>query len=338
MRKIFLSALVALAAFGGFVSCDNEFSPNAEWRETMAVYGLLDQGDDTTWIRVQKCFLGEGDMLSMTSIMDSSNYPEGELEVRIVEWNADTLKRDVLRKTSETGRVFDFRYKLLANKPEGDFYYPGQPVYYCPTKNQLDNSKIYELRVRNLRTGAEVTAETSLLGTINPNSIKVNNSQLGSFSFVTGKANITWSNVERARIFQPMLRFFYRNTGSDSLMSVDILCPTKEVTNELTLNSQVSQTFFGSELGKLIEDHETLKILHDSITLYLFAGDENLKMYRSVSAPPTTLVQERGIYTNINGGIGVFASRSTHVSRTMQVPVDANSEFRKFLKSLGIGF
>ena len=321
-----------------FVACDNDFSPNAEWKETMAVYSLLDGDDDTTWVRVQKCFLGEGDMLAMTTVMDSSNYPEGELEVRIVEWNADEKAYGVLQKTSETGKVFDFTYKLLSDKPEGVFYAPRQPVYFCNTKGQLDNTKIYELRVKNLRTGTYVNAETSLVGAIDPNTIKVNGSQLGSFSFVSGKASIAWSNVPRARVFQPMIRFFYRHVDDDSLRHVDVLCPTKDVTNELTLSSQVSQVFFGSELTKQIADHETLKIMYDSVTLYMYAGDENLKMYRSISAPPSTIVQERGIYTNINGGLGIFAARSTHVCRMLKVPSDANSEYRRFLWGLEIGF
>ncbi|MBR5027718.1 MAG: hypothetical protein IKX51_00720, partial [Bacteroidales bacterium] len=83
--------LLPLALIFGvfFTACDNEFSPNAEWKETMVVYSLLDQDEDTTWVRVQKCFLGEGDMLAMTSIMDSSNYSEGDLRVQIEEWNAE---------------------------------------------------------------------------------------------------------------------------------------------------------------------------------------------------------------------------------------------------------
>ena len=338
--KILRLLPMAFVAAIAFTACNNEFSPNADWQETMLVYGLLDHDDDTTWVRVQKCFLGEGDMLAMTSIMDSSNYPEGELDVKIVEWNADSvqLERGVLKKLSETGKVFDFQYKLLGDKPEGGFYAPQQPIYYCRTKGQMSNKKIYELRVVNKRTGVRVTSETSLLGTIDPNTIKVNNNQLGSFNFVNGKASVAWNNVKRARVFQPMIRFFYRNAGFDSIMHVDILCPTREATNELVLNSQVSQVFFGSELTKQITDHETIKNPYDSICLYLFAGDENFKLYRSVSAPPSTIVQERGIYTNIEGGLGIFASRSTHVCRIMPVPLDANSDYRRFLKNLNIGF
>lgn len=339
--RLLLAALV-VAVFAS--ACDNDFNPNAEWRETMVVYGLLDQDSDTTWIRVQKCFLGEGDMLQMSSILDSSNYPEGELSVKIVEWDAVEKTSgglSLLEKTSETGTVFDFQYKLLTNKREGDFHAPSQPVYFCPTANLLDDSKIYELRVTNLKTGMTVTAETPLIGTLESNSISVNNGNLSIFTFTSTppRALLRWPNVARARIYQPMIRFFYNNEGSDSLLHVDVLCPTKEATNELQMSSQINRSFFGNELSKLITDHDTPKIMGDSISLYLFVGDENLRMFRSISAPPTTLVQERGIYTNINGGLGIFAARRLHISRTMAVPPGSGDEnYRMFIKNLNIGF
>jgi hypothetical protein len=105
------------------------------------------------------------------------------------------------------------------------------------------------------------------------------------------------------------------------------------------MSSQINRSFFGNELSKLITDHDTPKIMGDSISLYLFVGDENLRMFRSISAPPTTLVQERGIYTNINGGLGIFAARRLHISRTMAVPPGSGDEnYRMFIKNLNIGF
>lgn len=320
-------------------SCDNDFSPNGEWRETMVVYGLLDQDSDTSWIRIQKCYLGKGDMLAMSSIIDSSNYPEGDLSVKIVEWNANENASGSIEKTTESGKVFNFNYKVLSNKQEGEFYAPEQPVYYCVTKNQLDENKIYELRIHNNKTGLDVNAETPLIGSFESNSIKVNNSNLGIFTFQNGKASLQWPNAKRARVYQPMIRFFYRNVSSDSLMHVDVLFSTREVTNELVASTQISRTFFGNEIAKLITDHDTPKIMGDSIALYLFAGDENLKMYRSISAPPNTIVQERGIYSNINGGLGLFAARRIHIYREMPIPLNTNDpNFRGLIRGLEIGF
>lgn len=337
--RVFRLFVTVIAAAIVATSCNNDFSPNAEWRETMVVCGLLDQDEDTTWIRVQKCFLGEGDMLAMTSIMDSSNYAEGELSVRVVEWNADSLANGLLQKTSETGKVFDFEYKLLTNKAEGGFSAPNQPVYFCRTKNQLKTDKVYELRIHNNKTGMEVNAETSLIGNLDANTIKVNNNSIGVFTFSQGKATVTWPYTKRARVFQPMLRFYYRNVDSDSMLHADILFSMKEVTNELQLSTQLGRTTFGNELSKAITDHETPKIMGDTITLFLFAGDENFKMYRSISAPPSTIVQERGIYTNINGGLGIFASRRTHIKRDLEVPPNtSDANYRGYIKSLNIGF
>lgn len=333
--------LLPLALIFGvfFTACDNEFSPNAEWKETMVVYSLLDQDEDTTWVRVQKCFLGEGDMLAMTSIMDSSNYSEGDLRVQIEEWNAEEKTQGVLEKTTPTGKVFDFQYKMLDTKSEGGFYAPNQPVYFCPTKGQLSDNKVYVLKVRNLKSGMEASGETTLIGALEANSIKVNNSNLGTFTFSGGKASLQWPNAKRARIYQPMVRFYYRNVGSDSTLSVDVLFSTKTASNELTISTQLNALYFGNELSKLITDHETEKIMGDTITLFLFAGDENLKMYRSISAPPNTLVQERGIFTNITGGLGIFASRRINIKRDMPVPQNSSdAAYRGLIRSLNIGF
>ncbi len=52
--------LVLFAASLLLASCEVDFSPNASWREIPVVYCVLDQDDDTSYVRVERCFLGEG--------------------------------------------------------------------------------------------------------------------------------------------------------------------------------------------------------------------------------------------------------------------------------------
>ena len=54
--------LILIAASLLLSACEVEFSPNAEWREIPVVYCVLDQDDDTTFVRVERCFLGEGNI------------------------------------------------------------------------------------------------------------------------------------------------------------------------------------------------------------------------------------------------------------------------------------
>ena len=53
-----------------FVSCEVEFDPNADWKATTVVYGVLDQDSDTTFVRVQKGFLGNGNYLDYAKERD----------------------------------------------------------------------------------------------------------------------------------------------------------------------------------------------------------------------------------------------------------------------------
>lgn len=337
-RILFLMVLAVLFA----TSCDDEFNPNGDWQETMIVYGLLDQDDDTTWVRVQKCYLSDEDMTAMTRIMDSSNYREGDLDVKIVEWNARKIgTTDNLEKTTETGVVFDFAYKEITGKDGGEFYSDRQPVYFCRTKDRLKTDKVYELRITNTKTGKTATSETSLLGDLSSTGmmpISINNNS-STFNFSNGKCTLRWASGERARIYQPIVRFFYQYVGDDSTMYVDVKQNIiYNNNNQMSLSSSLTLNSYASEISKLVTDHTSQKIIGDSVTIYMDMGNDDLRDYLAASKEPSTLVQERPHYTNINGGLGIFASRRTKVSQTMLVPANQNSPYRKAIKNLNIGF
>ena len=64
------------------------------------------------------------------------------------------------------------------------------------------------------------------------------------------------------------------------------------------------------------EDQVMKRVLGmDAIEIILTAGNENLNTYMQVNEPVTGIVTERPIFTNVNNGIGIFASKySTKVS------------------------
>ena len=68
-------------------SCEVDFSPNAPWKEVPVVHCLLDQDDDTTWVRVEKCFLGEGNIYTYGAVSDSINYPKDSIIVRLLAFD-----------------------------------------------------------------------------------------------------------------------------------------------------------------------------------------------------------------------------------------------------------
>ncbi len=344
MKKFLLLIIAAVFVFG---SCSTEFNPNDEWKETMVVYGMLDQDCDTTWIRIQKCFLGEGNAYDYAHIMDSSCYAEDELEVKIVEWFAEE-RNGAMQKTSQTGREFEFAYTMLDNKPEGTFFAPQQPIYYCRTKDKFlaDIDRIYELRILNRKTGVSVTSETFIIGS----GIEITKPDY-RFQFNQGNPNnrtaiVKWKVDDKkiARVFQPVVRFFYLEgtEGNMEVKYVDVEGSVQRNTNNSNyMQGTFTRTNFGAQLKEKIgpkANEDIIRTILDSVQIYIYAGDETLSNYMSVSTPPNTIVQERPTFSNINGGLGIFASRRTKIKDTKDTPPDINSEYKKFLKSLDLGF
>jgi hypothetical protein len=68
------------------VSCSTDFDINETWKDTTIVYGIVNQNDSITYIKVNKAFLGDGDALMMAQIRDSNEYSI-PLEVKMEEWS-----------------------------------------------------------------------------------------------------------------------------------------------------------------------------------------------------------------------------------------------------------
>ena len=134
--------LIFLLAFPVFYSCDKELKINADWTEITIVYGILNQAEDTAFIKITKAFLGPGDALEFAKIPDSSIYPD-KLEVKMEAWSGSTL--------AKTYAFFDTI--TIHTKEAGDsvFYYPDQLVYYYPT-GKLDEDYTYKLTITNKKS------------------------------------------------------------------------------------------------------------------------------------------------------------------------------------------
>ena len=64
MKNILPLIAVTLLAFS---SCRVEFSPNAPWRDVPSVYCVLDPEEDTVWVRLQRCYLGEDNLYNYSN-------------------------------------------------------------------------------------------------------------------------------------------------------------------------------------------------------------------------------------------------------------------------------
>ena len=321
-------------------SCEVEFSPNAEWKNVPVVYCLLDQDDDTTWVRVQRCYLSEGNIYQYGSNSDSINYPQGSIQVALLAYDGGALKDSIAFTYTEVDR------------DSGAFAYTAQPVYYALTKNKLRENYTFVLNVRN-------TADGSLLATTNPitlikktsgtliskPSITVTPSgdTLGGFYFnevdpvspAQASCLIQWNPLENARLYQPVVRFYYESGGVKH--HIDFLCP--RVTSS---SSEVRYTReqFLTELRNRFQDDTTVKHYIPHVDIYLTCCSEELNAYISTSSLGNSINQEHEAFTNIIGGVGVFAARRTHLFKGM--PADNSVQpgvgLNDLILNLGVGF
>ncbi len=335
MRKLlYFLPLVCL-----FTACEVEFSPNAKWKNIPVVYCLLDQDDDTTWARVQRCYLSDGSIYDYGQISDSINYPQGSITVSLLAYQDGVLKDSMA-----------FQYGTR-NIDSGNFASAGQPLYWFETKKRLKEEYSYVLTVRNAADGS-ILATTDPISLIKKSSGKLYSKPSitilneddtigGGFAFYdnTGTSSTTlycymkWPTMENARLYQPIVRFYYKRQGVTE--HIDIKCPA--VSSKYN-DTYYSRDLFLNDVRDRLKDDTARKHYIPRVDLYLTACTEDLNAHLSTVASGSALSQNTDVYNNIKGGVGLFAARRTHLY--MRMPSDASPGERGLLyhlMNLGVG-
>ncbi len=318
LRRAGLSVLILLF-ITLLASCEVEFSPNAEWKEVPVVYCVLDQDDSISWVRVERCYLTEGDIHSGGRISDSINYPQGALQVSILVY--------------KNGRQIDsipFDYTVV-DRDEGEFVSVGQPAYTAVTYRRLADdysllydSYTYELRIRRTADGSMLAkAQTSLLGRQEGSLVLTPNANTPFGFSVTKNCKIEWRSMSNGRFYQPMIRFYYlyKYLGGDTLY-LDLPCNTRLCTPPYvsTYNIYYSRDVFLQKLHEKFDGDTNTKIYPELFDIYITGCNEELYAYLSSVGSASGIDQSHAVYTNIDGGLGVFAARRAHLYR--RVPGD----------------
>ena len=326
MKRQILYYLTLAVAATTLASCEVEFSPNAEYVETPVVYCVLDQDDDTTWVRVERCFLENGNIYNYGSQSQLYTYPQGSLRVTLLAYRDGRLVSSHLLADT------------LRAHAEGNFDNAPQPIFYTVTP--LDTTCMYQLQVRHADNDSLVAYTDSIpLLLQTEESLITTPSNTQRFRFINGKCRIAWNQLDNARRYQPFVRFYYGENGDT--LHVDLFCNI--VTSTPLATDYQLQSFLNSlkEALKADTNHKDYLELAD---IYLTACDEHLNVYMNSVNTGNNLNQTTDTYTNIHGGVGIFAARRTHLYKNFLAdnsmnPIQSGSPgLRAYLKELGIGF
>ncbi|MBR1549796.1 MAG: DUF4249 family protein [Bacteroidales bacterium] len=336
MRKLlYLIPVVVLL----FTACEVEFSPNASWKNVPVVYCLLDQDDDTTWVRVQRCYLAEDNIYNYGQNSDSINYPHGAITVSLLAYENGTQKDSM---------AFEYTTR---DRDTGNFASTAQPLYFFRTKNRLKENYTYVLTIRN-------AADNAILATTDPISlIKQTNANLitkptvtvyngdtlsGGLDFYDPMGNnmlgcqIKWNHLENARLYQPFVRFYYKRSDS-VLYHADFMCP--KVSSKYS-EVYYSRDLFLDQIRNYFAGDTTRKLFVPRVDMYLTCCSEDLNAYLNTVSNTGDIAQSTEVYNNIKGGVGVFAARRTHLFKRMPANADMtpNRGLLYFLVQLNLGF
>jgi len=291
-------------------SCSSDLAVIGNYKETMVIYGLLDQSQTKQYIKINKAFLGEGNAFGYAQVKDSTQYVNS-LSVVLksikngVELNAYNLSPD----------------NTIA-KDLGTFYSPEQTnaIYSFASTgvNALSSDNEYKLIIKNSETGTEVSSQTSLITDFG--NFTSPNPNTPFFNCVLSNNNnyqyqVRWQSGKNAKIYQMVIRLNYIDSTTSGLVSkqLDWIFPEQKTQSlnggETMKNDFVGQNFL-QFIGNQLTDYSGLQgRTPGNIDIIMIAGGDDLNTYIEVNKPSTSIVQEKPGFTNITNGLGVFSSR-----------------------------
>ncbi len=305
MIKRLLNLSLGLLAFTAFLpSCSTDVDVAGNYKETTVIYGLLNQYDTVQYVRIQKAFLVNDNVLDYTKVPDSIYYKPEDLSVVLEKLNpaSNTIEQTI--NMSHT----------LMPKDSGMFA-SGNLIIY-KTNAALDSSKLYRLKITNLKSGKVTTASTRLVSGLqikNPNAfttVTVNLNPISKNGF-----DLKWKPALNGVLYQVEVKFTW--TEIDVVQSTskpDSILWTfspieRKTTADITYNLPHNEFFIF--LRDNLEAKPNVQRKIGKISFKIYAGTEELNQYIQINKPSTGIIQEKPLYTNVENGLGIFSARAS---------------------------
>ncbi len=310
--------LLAVVLFGTN-ACNNDINTNADYKEIMVVYGLLNVNDTTHYVRVNRAFLTNNQSaLEVAKVLDTSFF--NDIEVKIDAFDGGG----------------QFKASYILNQDRSVAKDPGifisEPNVLFSFKAKLTADYLYKLTVTNTKTGKIAKAETKLVDDPTASSPSTSTSK---YLIDTSKNLILyWAGGRNSKVYDLTMRFYWNeyDVVTNQLLSSDLyfdwpMVQDKDISVSGTIRSNLSGGNFYTFAADAIPVKQNVYRRVQKIDFIYWAGDEQFDLYRSVNQPGVGIVQKKPEYTNISdGNFGLFASRNRFVINGVTVS-DKTTEF-----------
>jgi hypothetical protein len=318
MKKTLIISTLLILLFGIY-SCETDVDIIADYEEITIVYGLLSVDDPTTYLRINKAFLGDGNALIMAQVPDSSNFLY-QLNVSMEEIDND-----------EVLNSYQFTKDTIYNKEAGIFYNEYQILY----KADIAINEDYKYRLKIINNDTVITAETEIVhdfSIIKPSS--------GSH-FVKFRPDLNstleWETAKNGKRYEGKIIFNFKEKEFDSPNTISrslIWDLGSQKSTNTDGGDEIEFTLANNYFYELLKynvpysdvqkENNVEYRLADSIDFIVTAGGEDLNTYLEVNEPSYSIVQDKPEYTNITNGIGIFSSRKNEIRRKLLDPDTKN--------------
>jgi len=300
-----------LAAFS-LNACDNEVDLIADYKDITIVYGFMDQTQDTQWVRVQKAFLGEGNALLFALEPDSNFYGAEQVDVIVLRRNSnnEVVDSTLLPKTAY-------------HKPRNEGIFLSSPNFLYPYAQPVDQNFRYELVIRNRNSGKEtrgftrITRKPLITNPPNSNAI-INFEQNAALPGSNPVYNFEWLKSDNVVAYQFSLIFNYEEfpTANPAQITLKSFTTLSSVFNpfrdEPTANNirypYSKRDFYNAVVANIQEDPARSRRFRN-LGIMVHGANQDFFDYYEINRPSPSIVQKTNDFTNIDNGLGLFASR-----------------------------
>lgn len=304
-------------AFTGFIfwtslfisACDNNLDINGKYIEKKVVWGLLDAGLDTNYLRINKSFLDESSSAYyLASDPDNLYYGKEDLEVYLEEW-----KFGAFRKRLEVQYVDGDSLGIV--KEEGVF--AASPNILYRVLASLDTFATYKLFIVDNATQDTIRSETNLVHSFSA----FYPTKTGSHIDFTDTSKITYMchSAVNGKLYELWMHFNYLEiniaSGDSTMKTIKWQIFENIEADNINGSGIISfslnrSSFFNFLSGEIDPDPDVNRIF-SSMDFYWYAGgieiyDQYLNILANLGINEEYISPE---YTNIEGGLGLFSSR-----------------------------
>jgi hypothetical protein len=299
MKNWILGILVLIVSLS---ACDNTLDINAPWKETPVVFAVIDLGQDSQIIRVQKTYQNDISRSTNEVAQIADSLYMKNISVRIISNNNPNVYRDLVR--------------LAPRKDSGFFSNKDSSYWGSYMPNWFAAGVKYQLKIHSYETGNDYVGFTDMVGKATINTLSTIDLVSTSFLLFTYRIeNIGSSNTA---LLDMMVRLYYNEVSLANPQDTVVKYVDYYVKKNAAFSTFASATFsqgikkadFLSQVKSSIKPDPTVKRTFKSFNYVVIGYNNDYRDMLITNAPSGSIIPKFGEYTNINNGIGIFASRT----------------------------